>query len=204
MSGCSGTTVNLPVTSPTSAQGSVIDWGDGNTETLSASLQAHTYGTTGQYTVKYNGQIATFDTSGAPSSAQPCLKELRQWSAGAAPTTVSFKNSSNLRQTVQPPSSVTNYASLFENATAFNQDISGWDVSNVTNMQAMFYNAAAFNQSLSTWNTASVTRMDRTFADASAFNQNLSSWNVGLVNPKPPTSFDAYAGSWLLPRPNWT
>ena len=30
--------------------------------------------------------------------------------------------------------------SMFYYALAFNQDISGWDVSNVTNMQNMFYN----------------------------------------------------------------
>ena len=38
----------------------------------------------------------------------------------------------------------------FENM-AFNQPIGGWDVSKVTNMSYMFYGASAFNQDLSKW-----------------------------------------------------
>ena len=37
---------------------------------------------------------------------------------------------------------------MFRDATAFNQDLSAWDVSRVTNMDYMFYSATAFNQTL--------------------------------------------------------
>jgi surface protein len=36
--------------------------------------------------------------------------------------------------------------SMFEGATAFNQSLSGWNVSQVTNMRSMFEGATAFNQ----------------------------------------------------------
>src|SRR6218665_1076515 len=56
MSGCSSLTVNLPIATPTTAAGSVIDWGDGTAvESLTAARQAHTYASAGQYTVKYKG-----------------------------------------------------------------------------------------------------------------------------------------------------
>ena len=42
-------------------------------------------------------------------------------------------------------------------ATAFNQSIGDWDVSNVTNMSFMFQDAYAFNQDLSSWSVANVT-----------------------------------------------
>ena len=42
-------------------------------------------------------------------------------------------------------SNVTDMSGMFSSATAFNQDISSWDVSSVTNMTAMFYEATSFN-----------------------------------------------------------
>ena len=51
---------------------------------------------------------------------------------------------------------------MFEQS-AFNQDISSWDVSNVTNMDAMFDDASAFNQDISSWDVSSVTNMELCF-----------------------------------------
>ena len=45
-------------------------------------------------------------------------------------------------------SSVTDMSQMFWNATSFNQDIGGWDVSNVTTMSAMFNSDSAFNQDI--------------------------------------------------------
>ena len=47
--------------------------------------------------------------------------------------------------------------SLFYGATAFNQNLSSWDVSSVTNMNSMFYGATAFNQDISSWIVDNVT-----------------------------------------------
>ena len=74
-------------------------------------------------------------------------------------------------------SSVTYMNSMFQNATAFNGDISSWDVSSVTDMGEMFYGAVAFNQ-------------------------DLSGWCVSNIASKPP-GFDNQATSWVLPRPVW-
>ena len=49
---------------------------------------------------------------------------------------------------------------LFEENQTFNEDISGWNVSNVTDMRIMFYNARAFNQPLNDWDTSKVTNME--------------------------------------------
>ena len=50
-------------------------------------------------------------------------------------------------------------AQLFEAAHAFNQDISGWDVSNNTKTFSMFNNARAFNRDISGWDVSNVTDM---------------------------------------------
>merc|ERR1712048_1478461 len=73
-------------------------------------------------------------------------------------------------------------ASMFSRASAFNKDLSKWDVSAVTSMASMFSRASAFNQDLSKWDVSAVTDMTYMFSDASAFNQDLSKWDVSAVN----------------------
>jgi surface protein len=70
---------------------------------------------------------------------------------------------------------------MFQGASAFNQDLSKWDVSKVTNMSCMFVGASAFNQDLSKWDVSKVTNMRYMFQTASAFNQDLSKWDVSKV-----------------------
>ena len=48
---------------------------------------------------------------------------------------------------------------FFNNAIAFNQDISDWDVSNATDMRGMFRQAEAYNQDMAGWDIGNVTEM---------------------------------------------
>lgn len=66
----------------------------------------------------------------------------------------------------------------FSYSEVFNQNISGWDVSNLVTMDYMFYSAVKFNQ-------------------------DLSSWDVEHL-PTKPYGFDEEATSWTLPKPVWT
>merc|ERR1712222_258740 len=80
--------------------------------------------------------------------------------------------------------------SMFSYASAFNQDLSKWDVSAVTNMGSMFSGTSSFNQDFSKWDVSGVTHMGSMFQGASAFNQDLSKWDVPAV-----TYMETYMGS---------
>ena len=127
-----------------------------------------------------------------------------------------FLNNKEFNQPIPTIGSKARYLdSMFEGATNFNQDISGWDTSKVGNMDSMFkglrlngVNYSSFNQDISGWNTTTVAFMDSMFENAQVFNQDLSKWCVyGFKYPggaaKPPVDFDEFAFSWTEPRPQW-
>lgn len=82
-------------------------------------------------------------------------------------------------------SSITDMSSLFDNATDFDEDISGWDVSSVTSMASMFSGASSFNQDIGIWDVSSVVNMDSMFVGATIFNQNLTNWCVTNITSEP-------------------
>lgn len=103
------------------------------------------------------------------------------------------------------PPGLTNMSRLFAECTYFNQDLSGWDVSNVTNMSDMFRDATIFNGNISNWNVSNVTNMSNMFDHAERFNQDISSWNLANVTDITYMFRDAYSfnqpiGSWVFPK----
>lgn len=62
----------------------------------------------------------------------------------------------------------------------FNEDVSGWDMSNAVTLDSMFEGAIAFNQDLSGWNLTSVQSTVRMFFGSISFDQNLCAWGETL------------------------
>ena len=78
-------------------------------------------------------------------------------------------------------SKVTNMYYMFKGATSFDQDISDWEVGKVTSMYGMFQGATSFDQDISDWEVGKVTSMDSMFQGATSFDQDISDWTVSNV-----------------------
>ena len=75
-------------------------------------------------------------------------------------------------------------ASMFYEATKFNNSVGTWNTSKVISFSRTFggYSVSTiFNQDISNWNTSSVTTMRTMFQMNSAFNQPIGNWNMSNV-----------------------
>ena len=79
---------------------------------------------------------------------------------------------------------LTDFSGLFLDLTTFNEDISGWNVSNVQNMSSMFKGCSSFNQNLSSWNVSNVEDMTSMFENCNVAIANMTAldqWEVTSV-----------------------
>jgi surface protein len=177
-------------------------------------------GATGSVTCDYGGVAGTYtirikDNSGVGTGFPRIffnnggdrlkLLTIEQWGTGSWTSMASaFQGCANLAgQASDAPNlaNVTDMSGMFLGASAFNQDIGGWNTANVTNMRAMFLEAGAFNQNIGGWNTANVTNMRWMFYLASAFNQNIGGWNTANVTDmsgmfRGASAFNQDIGGW--------
>ena len=160
-----------------------VSWGDESSDDVTNST-SHAYETPGTYTVSITGGLEEIRLGDAPANAQR-LQSIEQWGDIKWATMKSaFLGASNMEYhaTDAPDlSEVTDVSSMFQDATAFNGNVSSWNVSQVTDMGYMFQQATSFNGNVSSWNVSQVTYMGSMFFGASAFDGDISSWNVSQV-----------------------
>ena len=102
-------------------------------------------------------------------------------------------------------SSAHDMTGMFQGATSFNGDLSGWDVSNVTDMTSLFQGASSFNGDVSTWDVSQVKWMTKMFRDASNFDGDVTSWDVEEVKSmegmfRDATSFNRDLSNWNVSK----
>lgn len=208
------TTPNESITIPTKGSGYDfnVDWGDGNQTTGITGPDpdpSHTYTSPGTYTVEITLNVVPGGFSriylAQNSTNAAKLQSIEQWGdprwqnmegafAGASDMTYNAPGAPAL-------SSVSNMGRMFAQASSFNGDISGWDVSSVTSMREMFVGALNFNADISGWDVSSVTDMKGMFNAALSFNADISGWDVSNVTSmrvmfSGAVNFNQPIGSW--------
>lgn len=226
--GSASDTVVLPLLSGGTYNGT-IDWGDGNSDSLSYANRTHVYASSGIYTITISGSdIQGFQFNNAGDRLK--VTDISNWgnlnlttnscfygcqnldiSATDAPTisTTSFyrmfrncfvMSSADLSKF--NTAGVTNLEECFNNCYVFTGSISTWDVSAVTTLKTCFASCYVFNDDISGWNiTSNLVNMAVAFSQARAFNRNINSWDVSSVTTLEATFYDARA--FNQPLNNW-
>jgi len=183
-----GGSSNTQFTLPLSGAGTtniLVDWGDGNTDTITSASQAeklHTYSTRGNYTITITGTLETFLVNNYADKDK--IKEIKNWGNGNGLTLASnsgsfFYGASNVTVTAtdQPTITTTNFQQLFRSASSIVSGVGNFDVSSVTNLIFAFYQASNFNEDLSSWDVSNVTNFNFCF-EASSIDQNFAAWDM--------------------------
>ena len=126
-----------------------------------------------------------------------------------------FNNSGSSDINNWRPISCSNFGSMFQSATAFNQPIGNWTIGTGSQipatgiyMASMFNNADAFNQNIGAWNVEKVTNMSSMFVGNRDFNNSGSS-DINNWRPiscsnfssmfQSATAFNQPVEGWTLP-----
>ncbi len=198
-------TITIP-TERDSEYSYTVNWGDSDMDdTMTYTGDAsHPYATAGTYTIMITGDFPRIYFNNTADDRTK-IQTVEQWSSTAWTSMRSaFYGASNLTvPAVDAPNltGVTSMQSMFQSATAFNQDINHWDTSKIRSMNSMFAGASAFNQDIGDWDTGAVNNMLSMFSGARAFNQNIGAWNTGMVTTMSAmftgaTAFNQNIGSW--------
>lgn len=179
-----------------------VDWGDGTSDYYNtAGQKQHLYSSAGTFMIEITGSLQGYGSTG--TTGKDKVYAIHSWGdLGLTSLGNGCQSMVNIEYVAKPPAAVTNMISMFNNATNFNGDISGWDVSNVTSMAGMFQGASSFNGDISGWDVSNVIAMANMFYGATSFNQDLSGWCVINI-PAAPFNFSVNTPAWTLPKPVW-
>ena len=201
------TQFKLPLVS-TGTYNMVVNWGDGNSDTITtwnAAATTHTYSASGTYTISITGTCTGWRFANTGDRLK--FISVNSWGILNISTDSAFYGCANFTggtYTDNPTISTTSMAYCFSDCGSFNGDIGGWNMSTVTNMSYMMQQCSAWNNggsaSINNWNVSNVTTFLRWNYGITPFNQPIGNWNVGNVTTFKEmlynTNFDQDISNW--------
>ena len=176
--GSASDTIILPL-EPGGTYSGTIDWGDGNSDSLSYANRQYTYASGGTYTITISGDtFEGFRYANGGDKAK--LIDIQNWGFIALNADSAFRGCSNMdiSATDAPTIITTSMYRMFMSCVSLtNPDFSKWDVSAVTDFREVFRSATNFNGNLSTWDVSSGVQFVR-MMDSSSFNSDISDWQL--------------------------
>lgn len=191
-----GTSNDNQITLPLLSSGTydfTVDWGDGNTDTITAYDDAavtHTYASAGTYTVSISGTCDGFSFNNGGDKDK--ITGISNWGSlglGNGTSGQHFRDATNLDITATDAPDLSNCTGLqftFRNIGSFTGSMAGWDLSTITAAQYMAAYSVNFNPS--GFNTALLTLTSLYSCGAmldycSAFDQDLTNFDItGLAS----------------------
>ena len=184
-----------------------VDWGDGSVSNVNiAGPFAHTYASTGQYTITVSGSLTGF---GQEFGSQNVLRGAEYLTAVHSFGDIGIENLSNafwgannlIKVPRSLPATVTSMKAMFSGASKFDQPIGGWKTGEVLDMRFMFSGATKFDQPIGDWDTGKVINMGGMFRNATSFDQPIGGWNTSSVEDmgsmfSGAAKFDRPIGGW--------
>lgn len=168
----------------------VVNWGDGNSNTITVWNQAettHTYAAAGNYTLTITGTCYGWRFNNTGDRLK--ILTISRWGGlrlnHTTPASGNFFNGcANLNLSgltdVLDMTNVTSMINAFSGCTTLTTvgRMNEWNMINVTTMQSMFDGCTNFNQDISLWNVTNNAQFGAMFRNCPMFNQNLGAWNV--------------------------
>jgi surface protein len=182
------TQVKLPLISA-GTYNFVVQWGDGNSDTITvwnAAATTHTYASSGTYTVTITGVCTGWRFNNTLDRLK--LLSIASWGTLKLGNLGGyFYGCSNLNLSATTDILDTTGTLLFDNTflnctalTTIN-GIGSWNMSAVTSLSGMLAVCPSFNQSLNGWTTSAVTNMTSVFSGSTIFNNGLASGVAGTL-----------------------
>jgi len=156
-----------------------VDWGNGDTETITAAGQYTKDYTSlpGQkYTIRISGTADVFGSDGTTYdfntwNNMPALTKVVSFGKlGITDLSYAFSGSDELINVpANLPNTVTKLEGTFYGCESLKDpNLSKWDVSRVTTMYSLFEDADDFDEDLSSWDVSKVTNMANMFYSVSS------------------------------------
>jgi len=187
----------LPLSSGSTVN-AVVEWGDGNSDTITSYNQAetlHTYDSGGVYGIKIDGIINGWRFVNGGDKLK--ILNISNWGTFDFSTDFAFWGCSNLTITASdiPTITSTSLQTVFYGCTNINPDITNWNISGVTSLRFTFYNVEAIDRSFANWDINQVGNFEDFLNAATLSTKNYDETLISWAAQTPQSSKSVNFGS---------